>query len=111
MQGALCRLDELQDPGSASFVLGAGEARLGVVVVRRGAEVWAYVNSCPHIGVPLDFEPGRVLDLTRTLIQCSMHGARFRMEDGVCISGPCAGKALQPFPIALSEGWILPIRA
>ena len=27
-------------------------------------------------------------------LQCSRHGARFLIEDGYCVNGPCAGKSL-----------------
>jgi nitrite reductase/ring-hydroxylating ferredoxin subunit len=78
--------------------------RIGVLAVRRGARVFAYVNSCPHTGAPLDFRPGRFLSLDKTLIQCSTHGALFRIEDGFCLKGPCAGKSLVPVPVVVEDG-------
>lgn len=102
--GPLCRLQDLDDPGS----LTVQRDGVNILVIRRGDQVFGYVNSCPHVGVPLDLEPGQVLDITRTLIQCSLHGALFTMERGLCLSGPCAGKSLRPYPLTLSDGAILP---
>jgi len=65
------------------------------MVVRRGDTAFVYINSCPHIGSPLDFEPGKFLNLEKTHIMCSTHGALFNIDDGHCISGPCVGKDLE----------------
>lgn len=74
--------------------------------MRRGQRVFAYVNSCPHIGVPLDFTPGHFLDLEKTFIICATHGASFGIEDGFCVGGPCAGKSLRPLPVFLQDGQV-----
>lgn len=38
--------------------------------------------------------PDQFLNLDGDLIQCATHDALFRLEDGVCIAGPCAGRSL-----------------
>lgn len=43
----LCRLDDLPEPGTREFQLTDGRA---VFVIRNGARVFAYENSCPHTG-------------------------------------------------------------
>jgi nitrite reductase/ring-hydroxylating ferredoxin subunit len=35
---------------------------------------------------------------------CSTHGALFRVEDGVCLAGPCQGDRLEPYPIVVRDG-------
>jgi nitrite reductase/ring-hydroxylating ferredoxin subunit len=97
----LCRLDDIPDGGSNGFVAAMPSGvRKAFLAVRKGAHAYVYVNSCPHTGAPLDFHPGQFLNLGKTLIMCSTHGALFRIEDGFCLSGPCAGKSLEP---ALTE--------
>lgn len=101
----LCRLDDITDGDSNGFVATrANGERIGVLAVRRGGRVFAYVNSCPHTGAPLDFQPGQFLSLDKTLIQCATHGALFQIEDGFCIQGPCAGKSLVPVAVAVENG-------
>lgn len=102
----LCVLDDIEDGQSAGFVLEASEKKIGIMVIRRGDEVFTYLNSCPHIGTPLDFKPGQFLDLAREHILCSTHGALFRIEDGQCISGPCAGKSLSKIENDLRDGHV-----
>lgn len=109
----LCRLAEIPDGGSAGFAVTwpSGE-RQGVLAVRRGERVFAYVNSCPHVGSPLDFEPGQFLNFERTHILCSTHGAIFRIEDGRCVRGPCVGKSLAAIPVEVRAGAVhLPVGA
>ena len=53
------------------------------------------MNACPHIGIPLEFQPDEFLDMEKRFIQCANHGALFEIETGDCIAGPCAGQALQ----------------
>ena len=99
---ALCRLDELADPGSKGFELDDGS----IFIVRRGNEISGYVNSCPHTRGPLDWIEGQFLDLARQHIVCATHGALFRIGDGHCIAGPCAGEDLTRVPLTLRDGVI-----
>ena len=103
----LCRLDDLEDPGSRGFpVLIAGQMS-DILVVRREAHVYGYLNTCPHTGGPLDWVPDQFLDLTREYIQCATHGALFRRADGMCVYGPCAGDRLMPVPTAVEAGEVI----
>jgi nitrite reductase/ring-hydroxylating ferredoxin subunit len=103
----LCALEDIPDGQSKGFAAAPG-GFLGLFAVRRGERVWVYVNSCPHIGVPLDPVPDRFLDRKRENIVCSTHGARFRIEDGVCTTGPCIGEALEAVPARVdAEGRVL----
>lgn len=69
---------------------------LPIVLFRwaRGC-VRAYVNLCPHMRVPLDRTGAGVFDRAKRHLLCGTHGARFRPDDGVCVSGPCAGDSLE----------------
>ncbi len=99
---ALCRLDDIADPGSKGFE----HDDLSIFVIRRGGAVTGYVNSCPHTRGPLDWIEGQFLDLSGQHIVCATHGAMFRISDGHCIAGPCAGDKLTPVALALSGGVI-----
>src|SRR5882724_1230863 len=95
----LCRLAELPDGAGKGFWFGRDVDRYGIFVLRRGDGVLAYENSCPHRGTPLDWQPDRFLDVTGRLILCASHGALFRIADGFCVSGPCAGGHLRPVEV------------
>ena len=91
----LCRLEDVPDGGSDGFFTDTPDGRLLYMVIRQGDEAFVYKNACPHTGMPLDFKPGRFLTKDGTLIQCSTHGAKFKIKDGVCVSGPCQGDKLK----------------
>ena len=63
----LCQLDEIEDGNSAGFVIETpDDGKRSVIAVRQADRVHAYVNSCPHIGAPLDFQPGQFLNRNKT---------------------------------------------
>ncbi|MEK9673852.1 MAG: Rieske 2Fe-2S domain-containing protein [Rhodospirillaceae bacterium] len=99
----LCDLDDIADGGSAAFTID----RTVIMAIRRGGDVFGYVNSCPHIGSPLDFTPGKFLTADGAFILCSTHGALFRIADGHCVSGPCAGETLNPVYIAVHKNQVI----
>ena len=105
MNGAfLCRLDDIPDGDSEGFIAEVNGRRQAVLAVRHDETVHVYVNSCPHIGAPLDFTPGRFLNVEKTHILCTNHMALFRFADGVCVSGPCLGDSLEPVSTRLVDG-------
>jgi nitrite reductase/ring-hydroxylating ferredoxin subunit len=102
----LCREDELSDPGSRGFSLVLGEEVLELLVVKREGRIRAYRNRCPHTGVNLEWRPNQFLDPSEGYIQCATHGALFRIEDGFCLRGPCAGQSLQPLALLQEGEWL-----
>ena len=72
---------------------------MDVFIVARphtgGLQLFCYKNQCPHTRVNLNWQPDQFLSLDRSRIQCSMHGALFRVNDGFCEWGPCQGRVLQ----------------
>ena len=80
---------------------------LYLFAVKKDDQISLYFNRCPHLGTPLEWEEDRFLDADAALIQCSTHGALFRIEDGRCLAGPCKGKYLQAVPFIIDEGIIM----
>ena len=78
-----------------------------IVVVRSGQNIHAFVNSCPHMGLPLELFPNRFLDETGEQLVCSTHGARFNVSDGECTRGPCRGDVLRPVILEFSGEKVL----
>jgi nitrite reductase/ring-hydroxylating ferredoxin subunit len=100
----LCALSDLPDPGSKGFRYRHERVLFAGFLVRIGAELRGYVDSCPHAGWPLSALPDRYLTREADAILCTGHGALFRPLDGVCLAGPCAGAALRRWPIAVRDG-------
>ena len=102
----LCAVSDLADPGARGFRFRAGEALFAAFLVREGEEVRGWIDSCPHNGWPLAVMDDRYLTRAGDRILCAAHGAVFRLGDGVCTAGPCAGEALTPWPVTVRAGWV-----
>lgn len=94
-------LDAIADGSARNFVLQMRAGRFHGFVVRRGEKAHGYVDRCPHAGVPMAQQLDQYLTPTGDLIVCAWHGALFRIEDGLCVGGPCVGQRLTPWPVTV----------
>lgn len=102
----LCRAEEISEGVARSFIIGEGLNRVDILLVRRNGVLRAYLNSCPHEGTPLETFPDKFLDENGSLLVCSTHGARFLVETGCCVSGPCEGLRLSSVAYDVEAGEI-----
>ena len=103
---AVGRFDELADPDSREFRIGDGDWPFKGFVVRQGNDVFAYQNSCKHLGHPMNWKPDSFLTQDNANIICSSHGAIYEIDTGLCIGGPCLGKSLSALPVEIRDGVI-----
>lgn len=99
----LCPLDAIAPGSSRGFQVGNASC---FAVRDQDGEIYVYRNSCPHLGVELEWVPDQFLDSEGVLIQCATHGALFLMDSGQCVSGPCLGDSLQTIPYILRDGML-----
>ncbi|CAN5177900.1 Rieske (2Fe-2S) protein [soil metagenome] len=97
-------LDDIADGGARAFVLKLAQARFHGFVVRQGADCVAYVDRCPHAGVPLSKSLDAYLTSDGALIACSWHGALFEIDSGLCVGGPCQRAHLTRWPVEVHNG-------
>ena len=103
---ALCPLADLPDGEPLGLTAATGDGLLDLVVMRRGGRLVAYRNRCPRRGTPLDWAPDRFLSPDGLHFQCSTHGARFRIADGLCVAGPCQGERLAAVAVTVEDGLV-----
>jgi len=77
----VARLTDIPDPGALGVALPSGE---NVCLVRRGRDVSAFLDECPHSGMPLS--EGEVIGTCE--LECAWHGARFDCATGAVRQGP-----------------------
>lgn len=106
---ALGRIDEIEDGASREFVFGLGLNAFRMFVVRRGTEVFGYLNLCPHYSLPLNVREDEFLSRDRATIMCRRHLAVFRIEDGFCVDGACTGSRLDVVPLTLDGAGLVVI--
>ena len=98
----ICRVDQLAEGGLAmrfEIALVQTAREVSCFAIAYEGAVYAYVNSCPHRGTELDWQPGEVFEETGLYLICATHGAIFEPNSGLCIAGPCHGAYLQSLPI------------
>jgi nitrite reductase/ring-hydroxylating ferredoxin subunit len=85
------RLNEL---ASVRFTLRLDGVERDAFAVRFRGRFHAWVNSCRHQSLPLDFGDGHFFDEAADALVCCHHGARYDPASGVCMAGPCEGARL-----------------
>ena len=107
---AICAASSIEPGGAKAFSLlrinEAGESRpFPIVVVRKNPkEYFGYVNTCPHKGIWLNIGSGTFFDTDRTFLRCGRHGAKFEIDTGICVDGPCQAAILEPVALAVIHG-------
>ena len=97
----------IPDATARNFVLELRAGRFHGFVVRTGDSIHGYVDRCAHMAIPLAQKLDDYLTPDGSLIQCSWHGALYRIRDGVCVGGPCVGARLTVWPVAVQDGMIV----
>ena len=84
-------------PGEAALVLVHGE---DVALFRRGDEIFALGNQCPHQGGNLcdGFTDGDI-------VICPLHGWEFDLRSGACMTVP--GESVPRYGVTVDGGAIL----
>ena len=103
---AVGRLEELDDPGCREFSIGDGDWPFKGFVVRKGEELFAYRNSCVHVGHPLNWSPDKFFTKDRSALICASHGATYEIETGYCYAGPGNGRSLRKVDVEVRDGTI-----
>jgi len=97
----LCNLADVPDGGAKGFDLGRGAEPRDIFLVREEERLYGYVNSCPHLGTPLEMMPDAFVN-DDGFILCATHGALFEVSDGRCFAGPCKGQSLEPLALEVT---------
>lgn len=102
MSTILCQLEDLDATGSKGVTVNHEGKEYSMFVVKKDAQVFAYINNCPHAGAPLEMQDDEFLDDAGEYIVCAMHGALFELDNGLCVDGPCFNESLSQVPVVLN---------
>lgn len=91
----VCDLNELKVTNSLGTDIAINDSTVQCFLIYHKDKIFSYINSCPHTGVTLNWQPHQFLDNENKFIQCGMHGALFNIDDGLCVHGPCIGERLK----------------
>lgn len=97
---AVCAAEDIEDGAAKGFTI----ADHSIFALKRDGQLYVYRNSCPHLGVELNWRENQFMDMDGTLIQCATHGALFAPETGECLAGPCYGQYLEAIAFTIEAG-------
>jgi nitrite reductase/ring-hydroxylating ferredoxin subunit len=104
----ICPSEALVNGGKgARFTLDyRGEMR-AAFAIRYADKVFAYLNSCAHVAIELDWLEGEFFDHSKLYLICATHGATYEPESGYCVLGPCRGQRLTALAVTERNGQVL----
>ena len=103
----ICLSQDLPERGTGvRFSVAAMGKIQPAFVVRYRGKVQAYLNSCAHVRVELDAQPGEFFDVTGLYLMCGTHGATYLPDTGYCVSGPCKGFRLTKLVVEEHDGGV-----
>lgn len=100
---SLCHTGEIPESAAIGFNL----SQANLFAVRKNGKIYLYLNRCPHLGTPLEWQKNQFLDAESQYIKCSTHGALFLMDSGECILGPCQGQSLWEIEYSIENNHII----
>lgn len=104
----LGRSVDLHDSGTGiRFTVEQNGKHKPAFVIRYQGSIYAYLNQCAHLGIPLDIRPGEVFDASGELLICAAHGATYAPDSGACAGGPCFGEPLPTLEVYEDQGKIV----
>lgn len=106
----VCRREDLGPGRLATAWVGHdrhGLPKEALVLVDASGVVRAYVNQCKHLPIPIDSGSREFFDEDDAHLICGTHGALFRLDDGMCVRGPCRGIPLDPIALEEHDGEIV----
>jgi len=94
----------LREGDGARFTVTLDGVARDAFVVRYRGRTHAYVNSCRHQSLQLDFGDAHFFDDAYDALVCCHHGARYRPDTGECVEGPCLGGRLTSLAVEERDG-------
>jgi nitrite reductase/ring-hydroxylating ferredoxin subunit len=112
----LCALKDLQDgdircmnPAEIAGSCSPSNQGFGLLLLRSGTNVKAFLNRCAHFGVPLSQDRAHLIFEPHQTLTCNVHYAKYRWIDGLCISGDCLGESLTALPVQVNAAGMVEI--
>ena len=102
-----CAADALAEGQAITATTQAFGQDQPLIIVKWQGTIRAFRNWCPHMGTPLDWEPGKVWNYDHTQLMCATHGAMFEPDTGLCTRGPCRGQRLHGWQLDIVDGMIV----
>ncbi|MBV9579754.1 MAG: Rieske 2Fe-2S domain-containing protein, partial [Chloroflexi bacterium] len=96
----VCAEGDLEEGKLVAKTVSVEGGEVSVALLKKGSNVTAVSNVCPHWGGPL--AEGKLLE-DDTVVECPWHGSQFRLVDGRVCQGPAA-EPTHVFEVRVRDG-------
>lgn len=103
MKQKICHISDISTSLCKEFVLQDDLESKDAFLIYVDNHCYAFINSCPHTGINLNWQKEQFFSLDGAYLQCSLHGALFEPDNGLCIYGPCLGQRLKSLDIVIEN--------
>lgn len=97
----VAQVGEIQPGTTKKFTRIVNDRETECFVVNYNGRLFAYVNSCRHVPMTMDWVENQFLNEDGRYILCATHGAAYEPETGECIFGPPCGQLLARVPLEI----------
>lgn len=102
----VCSIKELPEGAYKTFDYDYDGYTYQGIVINYKSDMYAYLNICPHAGIPLDTSEKGLFNADGSFLICRKHWALFEPNTGKCVSGPCPIAPLMKFEVYTHEGMV-----
>ena len=95
----VAQVGEIQPGATKKFIVFVDGRETECFAVNHNGQLFAYVNSCRHVPMTMDWVENQFLTEDGSYILCATHGAAYELDTGECIFGPPCGKFLARVPL------------
>ena len=97
----VAQLGEIKPGCTKKFIRTLNGRETECFIVNYRGELFAYVNSCRHVPMTMDWVENQFLNEDGRYILCATHGAAYEPDTGECIFGPPCGQFLTRVPLTI----------
>jgi nitrite reductase/ring-hydroxylating ferredoxin subunit len=106
-QYVIAHVGEIEPGQTKKFLLPVTGKEVECFLVNHDGQLFAYVNSCRHVPMSMDWIENQFLTEDGRYILCATHGAIYEPDTGECIFGPPCGKMLRQVPLTIEGDHVL----
>jgi len=100
-QRVVAQVGEIEPGTTKKFIRLVNGRETECFIVNYKGQLFAYVNSCRHVPMSMDWVENQLLNEDGRYILCATHGAAYEPDTGECIFGPPCGQFLARVPLEI----------
>jgi nitrite reductase/ring-hydroxylating ferredoxin subunit len=97
----VAQVGEIGPGATKKFIRMVNNRETECFIVNYNGQLFAYMNSCRHVPMTMDWVENQFLNEDGRYILCATHGAAYEPDTGECVFGPPCGQFLARIPLEI----------